>query len=295
MRRHQALRQDLRLDLLRTDLLSTLERADPLHQRFFEGAADSHCLADRLHLRPQALVGTRKFFKLPFRDLHDYVVERRLKAGWGLLSDVVGEFVERIADGKLGGDLRDWEPGRLRRQCRRARYARVHLDHYHASGGGMHAVLDVRSAGLDPDLADDFDGSVAHRLVFPVSQRLRRRHRDGVASMYAHGIEVLDRADDDHVVRLVADYLQLVLLPPEHALLDQHFVHRREVEAARQDLQHLFTVVSDAAARAAQRERRADDHREADLAGEVEAIFQIVRERGLGDVEADLLHRVLEK
>ena len=72
-------------------------------------------------------------------------------------------------------------------------------------------------------------------------------------------------------------------------------MYRREVEAARQDLQHLFTVVSNAAARAAQRERRTDDDREANLAGKVESVFQIVCQCGLRNVEADLLHRIFEE
>ena len=46
---------------------------------------------------------------------------------------------------------------------------------------------------------------------------------------------------------------------------------------------------------AAQRERRPDDHREADLAGELEPVFHVVDQRRLGHVEADLLHRVFEE
>ena len=48
------------------------------------------------------------------------------------------------------------------------------------------------------------------------------------------------------------------------------------------------------AAAAAQRERRPNDHGKADLAGEFEPVFQIVDQRRLGNVEADLLHRIFE-
>ncbi len=37
------------------------------------------------------------------------------------------------------------------------------------------------------------------------------------------------------------------------------------------------------------------DDREADLAGELQAVFQIVDQRRLGNIEADLLHRVFEE
>ena len=61
---------------------------------------------------------------------------------------------------------------------------------------------------------------------------------------------------------LVAHDLELELLPAEHAALDQHLPHRRELEPAAHDLLVLVAVVGDAAAGAAQRERRADDRAE---------------------------------
>ena len=45
---------------------------------------------------------------------------------------------------------------------------------------------------------------------------------DGVAGVDAHGVHILDGADDDHVVRQVAHHLQLILLPAQQRLLDQH-------------------------------------------------------------------------
>ncbi len=121
----------------------------------------------------------------------------------------------------------------------------------------MHAELNIRSAGLDADLADHRDRGIAHRLIFAVGERLRRRDGDRVAGMHAHGIEVFDRADDDDVVGQIAHHLELVFFPAQHRFFDQHFVHRREIEPARQHFQQLFAVVGDAAAGAAQRERRA--------------------------------------
>ena len=155
--------------------------------------------------------------------------------------------------------------------------------------------LDVRAAGLDADFADDRDGRIAHGLVFAVGERLRGRYGDRVAGVRPHGIEVLDGADDDDVVGQVAHQLQLVLLPAEHRFFKQHFVDGREIEAAREKLKQLFAVVGDAAARAAERERRSQDHREPDFAAEVDAVLQIVHQRRFGHVEADGGHRVFEQ
>src|SRR6266568_5013820 len=76
------------------------------------------------------------------------------------------------------------------------------------------------------DLADDRDRRIAHALVFAVGQRHRGSNRDRVAGVDAHGIEVLDGADDHDVVAAVAHHLELELFPAEDAALDQRRVHR---------------------------------------------------------------------
>src|SRR3954463_5159974 len=105
MRRDQTLRQDLRLNLLRADLLAGFERADSLHQCFFEGAPNCHRLAHGLHLWPQAFVRSGELLKLPLRNFYDYIVERGLETRWSLFCDVVRELVERVAHGQFGRDL----------------------------------------------------------------------------------------------------------------------------------------------------------------------------------------------
>jgi hypothetical protein len=65
---------------------------------------------------------------------------------------------------------------------------------------GIDRELNVRAARLDADAADDAAAHVPHPLVFLVGERQRRRDRDRIASVDAHRIDVLDRADDDEVV-----------------------------------------------------------------------------------------------
>jgi hypothetical protein len=95
---------------LRAGLLAGFQRAPGLHQRFLEGAPDGHHLAHRLHLRAQRFVGAGKLFKLPLGNLDHDVIDRRLEAGRRLARDVVGNLVERVAHGQLGGDLGDGKP-----------------------------------------------------------------------------------------------------------------------------------------------------------------------------------------
>ena len=113
--------------------------------------------------------------------------------------------------------------------------------------------------------------------------------------MHAHRIDVFDGADDDAVIFLVAHHLHLELFPAEHRFFDQHFGGRRGVDAAFDDLDELRLVVGDAAAGAAERERRPDDGGQPDVLERFERLDQrldLVRARRL---QADLLHRLAEQ
>ena len=113
--------------------------------------------------------------------------------------------------------------------------------------------------------------------------------------MHAHGIEIFDGANDDDVVGEVAHHLELEFFPAEDAFFKQALVDGREIEAAGEDLHQFFAVVGDAAAGAAEGEAGTNEDGEAELGGEVEAVAQVVDERGARNVEADADHRIFEE
>ena len=272
-----------------------LQPTQRLLQRFLEGSADGHHFADRLHLRRQAVVGQRELLEGKARHLGNDVVDRGLeRRRRRTAGDVVLQLVERVAAGKLGRHFGDREAGRLRGQRRRARHARIHLDDDHAAIVGIDGELDVGAAGVDADLAQHCDAGVAHDLVFLIGQRLGRRHGDRVAGVHAHGIEVLDRTDDDAVVVLVAHDLHFVFLPAEQRLLDQQFAGRTGFETALADLDEFFLVVGDAAAAAAHSERRSNDGRKAQRRLHLLRLFHAVGNGRARRAEADPGHRLLE-
>ena len=292
---------ELVADLLRVDCLQVeavdagFQPAERFLQRFLKRAADRHHLADRFHLRGQPIVGLLEFLECEPRYLDHDVIDRRLERGRGQpAGDVVGELVQRVTHRKLGGNLGDRKAGRLRRERRGARHARIHLDDDHPAVVGVDRELDVRAAGVDADLAQHRDRGVAHDLVFLVGQRLRRRDGDRIAGVHTHRIDVLDRADDDAVVLLVADNFHLELLPAEQRFLDQQLVRRRSGEAALAHLDELVLVVRDAAAGTAQRERGPDHRRETDLRLHLERLLEVVRDARARGAEADARHRRLE-
>ena len=271
------------------------EAAHAFPQSFFEGAADGHHFTDGLHLRTEHGIRAGEFLKRPLGDLGDDVVDGRLETGGRLARNVVANFVEPVADGELGGDLGDGEAGSFGRQSGTTRHARVHLDDHHAAIGGIDGELHVGAAGVDADFAQALQRAIAHHLVFAVGEGLRRRHGDGIAGVYAHGVEIFDGADDDAVVRQIAHHLKLIFLPAERALFHQDLMDGREGDAALQDFFKFFLMVGDAAAGAAHGEAGAQDARVADALGELDAAGDGGDELRQWRLEADLAHRVLEE
>jgi hypothetical protein len=80
------------------------------------------------------------------------------------------------------------------------------------------------------------------------SVRVSAGDRDRVARVHADGVDVLDRADDDRVVGGVAHELELVLLPAEDRLLEEHLGGRRVAQARAADAAEVVLVVREARA-----------------------------------------------
>src|SRR3974390_2152419 len=86
-----------------------------------------------------------------------------------------------------------------------------------------------------------------------------------------------------------------IFFPPHPLSLDQPFAGRGGIDAALHDVDEFGLVVGDAAAGAAERKRRADDRRQADVLECFQGLWQrldLVRARRL---QSDLLHRLAKQ
>ena len=241
-----------------------LEPAQRLVQRRPEGPVDRHHLARRLHLAAERPVGAGELVEREARQLDHDVVERRLERGHGRAGHDVRDLGEAAPDGDLRRDPGDRVAGRLRGERRRARDARVDLDHRVLGRVGRERELDV-AAALDPERADDRQRGAAQPLVDRVGQRLDRRDDDRVAGVDPERVDVLHRAHGDAGVVRVAHDLVLDLLPADEAALDHHLVDGARAQTGADAFAVGRLGLDDAAARPAERERGPDDRRQADL------------------------------
>ena len=109
--------------------------------------------------------------------------------------------------------------------------------------------------------------------------------------MHAHGVEVLDRAHDDDVVRPVPHHLEFELLPADDAAVDEHLADRRRADAGADEILELLAVVGGAAAGAAEGEGGPDDGGESRVLDQRERLVERAGEASRRQLEPDSLHR----
>ncbi len=200
--------------------------------------------------------------------LDDHVVERGLEARRGHAGDVVGgDLVEAVAERELGGELGDREAGRLRRQRRGARHA----------GGFISITMTRPFSGFTANwmLQPPVSTPTARMMSMPMLRRFWYSRSVSVSAgatviespvCTPTGVDVLDRAHHDGVVGGVAHELELVLLPAEDRLLQEHLGGRRVVQARPPaDAAQVLLVEREAGSESAHRERGAHDQRVAEL------------------------------
>ena len=255
---HIMVRPNQRLDLIKPAEPS-LQTAQRLLHAFGKAPPNRHHLANRLHRRGQQGGRALELLERKARDFGDDIVDGRLERGWRCARNVIGDFVERIANRQLGRDLGNREAGGLGGECGGPRHARIHLDNDQPPVLRIDGELDVGTPCFNTDFTQASDACVAHDLIFLVGQRQRRGDGDRVPGVNPHRVDILNGTDDDGIVVAVPHDLHLIFFPAEQRLLDQHFGRRRGIEPAGDDLDKFVAVIGDAAAGAAHSEGRPDD------------------------------------
>ena len=105
-----------------------LQHAQGFLQCLLELAADRHHFAHRLHTRAEAARDPAKFFQIPAGNLHHHVIQGRLEKGFGHPGDGIGQLVQSVSQGQLGGHEGQGIAGRLRGQGGAAREPGIDLD-----------------------------------------------------------------------------------------------------------------------------------------------------------------------
>ena len=149
----------------RKAILACFQTAQSLLEGFLESRADSHHFAHGLHLGSQTIVCLGELLESKTRHLGDHVVNRGFEGRRRCAArDIVFEFVERIAHGKLGSDLGNRKARGLGSKGRGTRHARIHFDDDQTSVLRIDGKLNIRAAGVHANFSQHGNGSVAQQL-----------------------------------------------------------------------------------------------------------------------------------
>ena len=148
--------------------------------------------------------------------------------------------------------------------------------------------------------ADDLHGfhDFVSLLLQALLQFLRNgEHRGGaerVPCVHAHGIDVLNEADRDHIAVRIPDYLQLQLLPAQDGLLHQNLAHQGGLEPSGADRAELFFIIYQPAAGAAHGVGRAQHHRVSQPVRNGQGLLHAVGHLAPGHLYPQSVHGVLK-
>ena len=270
------------------------QRAHCLQNGALEVTVHRHDLACRLHLGAKRMIGKNKFIKRPARELHDAVIQGRLKAGLCLLRNRIGDFIQGIADRDFCRYLRNGIARGLGGQRRGSADTRIYLNDIVLVAVRVQSILRI-AAALDAELTNNAQARTAEHLILMICERLGRCHDDAVTGMHTNRIEILHIADGDTVVIAIAHDLVLDFLPAGHTALDEHLADHAVLEALDDNFNELFLVIGNAAAGSAHRIGRTHDDRIADLIGKGNRRCNIFNNGAFRNRLIQLLHGFLEK
>ena len=112
--------------------------------------------------------------------------------------------------------------------------------------------------------------------------------------MDAHGINVLNKADRDHIVVRITDDLQFQFFPAKDRFFHKHLAHQTGLQASGADRLQFFPVVHQAAAGAAHGIGRTQHHRIAQFFSNGKRFVHAVRHLASRHLDAQRIHGILK-
>ena len=266
---------------------------DCLHQRCFKAVGDGHYLTGCLHLGTQALVRIHELIKRPAGELDNTVVQCRLKAGYRLTGNRIGQLIQTIAYGNLCRNLGNRITGCLGSQCGGTGYTGIYFDNRIFKGIRIQGKLYV-TAAFNAQLGDDLQCGGTQHLVLIITQGLARCHNNRVAGVHANRVNVFHVADGDDIALAVTHDFVFDFLPACNTFLNQNLIYTGIQDTGSCNLTQLIPGISNTAAGTAQSICRTDDNRQTDFFGKSYRIFYAVNDLGGNDRLMDLLHGILK-
>ncbi len=113
--------------------------------------------------------------------------------------------------------------------------------------------------------------------------------------MHPHRIYILDKTDGNHLIFRIAHHFELKLFPAQYGFLDQYLTNETNGNTTAGHNAEFFYVVNQATSGPSQAVCGADDHRVAQLIGNLLSLLYAVSRCTLGKINVEPLHGLLER
>ncbi len=264
-------------------ITAIFQAADSLLEGFFIGLANAHDFAHSPHLGPQLILDALEFFKGPASEFDDDIIAvRHVFIQRSVFA--AGDIVQIQPAGQHGGYQCDRETGGFRSQRRGTGGPRVDLDDDDPVGYRVMSKLYVGAAD-DANLVYDPISLFLQPFLDLFRDGQHRCGTEGVAGVDAHGVDVFNEADGDHIAFGVPDHFQLQFLPAQNGLFHQDLAHDTGLKPSGTNRLQLFSVIYQAAAFAAHGIRRTKDYRIPQFFSDRQGFLH-----GFGDVASGHFH-----
>ena len=273
-------------------VLSDLQTADGFLERLFEVLSNAHNFAHGTHLGSQLILHAFELLKRPAGELdHHIVAVRHIFIKSSVLA--ARDILQSKSRCQHGGYQSDRESGRLGSQGGRAGSTRVNLDNDDTVRYRVMGELYICSA----DNLYGFHNLIRlllHALLTFLGNGQHRRRTEGITCVHAQRIDVLDKADSDHVAFHIADNLKLQLFPAKNRLFHQHLSHKTGLQSSCHDCLQFFFIINQTAAGAAHSIGRTENHRITELLSDGKTVLHTVGNLASGHLDAQLVHGLLK-
>ncbi len=263
---------------------------------FLEGflviLADAHDFADSTHLGAELVFHAFELFECPAGEFdHDIVAVRHI-------------FIQRavFAAGNVGqiqagrehcGNERDREAGRLAGECGRSGSTGIDLNNNDTITDGIVCELNIGAAD-DLHGIDDLVSLLLQTFLDFFGNGKHGSGTEGISCMNAHGIDVLNKADRDHIACGITYDFQLELFPAEDGFFDEHLADQGSLQASGADGLQLFLIIYKTAAGTAHGVGRTEDDRITEFIGDRKCFFHGIGDLRAGHLNAERVHGILE-
>ena len=255
---------------------------------FFVSFSNAHYFTHSPHLCAKFVLHAFKLFKGPAGKFNNHIIPvRHIFIQSAVFS--AGDILQCEPGREHGGYKGDGEAGGFRGQSGGAGGSWIDLDYNDAVADRVVGKLNICASN---DLNRFYDAVSLFLKPFLHFFRYGQHGSgtEGIAGVHAHGVNIFDKADSDHIVVRIPDDLQFQLFPPQDRLLNKHLSYKAGLEPSCADGFQFFSVVDQSAACASHCVCRTENNRIAQLLCNIQRFFHTVGYLAPCHFNADGIH-----